>query len=157
MIELGLADHQTLKAEGRSFNCNGCPERIQLKRRCREDREDFGEKDDPVIFPIYVHKGGTPFGFCPAKANWDSEVVSVYNILTLSCETGQLYESGGISDQPYWFVDLLSWFAPMYDNNKFISRFRMIANSFSPRKGATGGGKQGRSANSNPGGHQGRK
>lgn len=34
--------------------------------------------------------------------------------------------SGGLADQPGWFVSLLAWFGPAYDTQKFVSRAKMI-------------------------------
>jgi hypothetical protein len=85
-MELATADHSRLKREGRSFNCETCPQKIKTLRRCGEDRDDFTE-DDGAIWPMVIEKGGTPFGFCPAKAAWDGEALAVFRLLGLAAET----------------------------------------------------------------------
>lgn len=46
--------------------------------------------------------------------------------MTVAVEQKCLLVSGGISSQPGWFINLLSWFGPAYDTQKFISRARMV-------------------------------
>lgn len=94
-------------------------------RRCQEDREDFTTKDNN-IWPMYVNKGGVSFGFCPGKATWDSQTMHTYQMLVVAAETGNLWEAGGISNQPAWFVDLLAWFLPRYNDRIFYSRVKSI-------------------------------
>lgn len=125
LAELAFADHGKLKSQGRSFDCAACPERIQRVRRCRDEREDFGP-DDGAVFPITVEKGGTKFGFCPGKATWDQEAVSLYRLLLVSAETGTMLDRGSLSEQADYWIELLAWFLPFYDNQKFISRAKMI-------------------------------
>lgn len=114
------ADHGELKKSGRGFSCATCPERIQKLRRCKEERMDFGEADGSQ-WPMYVEKGGAMYGFCPAKATWDTEATSVFRMLILSAETGTMLEVGGIYDQPDWWVELVSEFIPRYNQNKLVS------------------------------------
>lgn len=66
------------------------------------------------------------YPWCPGKATWDREAVSIFNILKVAAETGSLWQAGGIADQPHWFVDLLAWFLPSYNDLKFNSRARSI-------------------------------
>ena len=129
-----MADHGKLKSEGRSFNCQGCPEAVQRIRRCREDRMDFTDKDG-AVFPIYLQKGGSGFGFCPAKALWDSDAVAYYRLLSLAAETGTMYEAGGLADQPSWWVDLAAWFVPRYRDYKVMSYAKAILGDGSGPKG----------------------
>lgn len=140
-----MADHTKLKSEGRNFSCASCPLAIQKIRRCREDRIDFSEKDGS-IWPIYVQKGGQGFGFCPAKATWDSDAMGIYRLLSLAAETGTMYESGGLADQPAWWIDLAAWFMPRYRDFKVMSYAKAILGDGSSKglasKGVTGGGKQ---------------
>lgn len=75
---------------------------------------------------MYVEKGGTLFGFCPGKSTWDSEASSIYQALVICAETGIMLEDGPLSEQPDWWVDLLSWFLPYYSDTKFYSRARAI-------------------------------
>lgn len=133
-----FADLEDLKKSGRNYICKGCPKKVQKLRRCREDRDDFTSKDGSV-FPMQVHPGGTEFGFCPAKATWDTEVKSVLGLLVVAAETGVMLEPGGLGDQPKWWVDILSWFLPAYDKAKFLNRVRMVVGDGKPK---TGGGKQ---------------
>lgn len=125
-LELSYADHAELKSQGRNFNCAKCPIATQKARRCHEPRWDFDEKDDPMIFPLYIHKGGNLYGFCPAKATWDGESRWLYSTLTVAADTGAMLTQGGIEDQPAWFVELLAWFLPVYDQIKFASKARMV-------------------------------
>lgn len=47
-------------------------------------------------------------------------------MLSIAAETGNLWASGGVKDQPDWFIELLSWFLPRYDTMKFIAKADMI-------------------------------
>jgi hypothetical protein len=142
-----VADHGKLKASGRSFDCNGCQERVQKLRRCREDREDFGHNDG-AAWPMVVDKGGSQFGFCPAKATWDRQAVYIFQLLQLAAETGATqYVRGGLVDQPEWWVNELSWFVPRYKMLQFISRAKMVLGDGS--KGVANGNVKGRPVNKN--------
>lgn len=114
------ADHGELRKSGRGFSCATCPGRVQKLRRCKEERMDFGEADGSQ-WPMYVEKGGAMYGFCPAKATWDTEATSVFRMLIISAETGTMLEVGGIYDQPDWWVELVSEFIPRYNQNKLVS------------------------------------
>lgn len=109
---------------GVSFDCSTCKKSTQKSRRCKEDRMDFTEKDDPSVFPIYVTKGSTLFSFCPAKATWDKQIKGLYRSLKIASESGNMWIAGGIGDQPEWWVDLLSWFLPRYNDLRFAGRVR---------------------------------
>lgn len=76
-----------------------------------------------------ISEGGGLYGFCPAKATWDKEAQHLFNILLLSYEMKQLLYTGGIAEQPGWYIELLSWFVNIYDDNKFYSRARSILGS----------------------------
>lgn len=97
---------------------------------------------DSNVFPMYVHKGGTLYGFCPAKATWDNEATELYKTLIVSRECGIMIANGGILDQPAWFIDLLSWFTTRYDHEKFVSRARMVLGDGKPSKGNLKNGNQ---------------
>jgi len=125
LAELSFADHAKLKAAGRSFNCKTCPERIQKLRRCREDREDFTE-DDGAVFPMQVEKGGNMYGFCPGKSTWSHDAVYMYRLLIVCAETGTMLDNGSLYEQSDFWIDLLAWFLPFYDHQKFVSRVRMV-------------------------------
>jgi hypothetical protein len=73
-----------------------------------------------------VTREGEQFSFCPGKATWDHTVSSVYSSLMICAETGNLWNSGGISDQPLWFIELLSIFLMRYNDHKFYSRAQAI-------------------------------
>lgn len=68
-----------------------------------------------------IYKGGTQYGFCPAKASWDEGVVGLFRKLVLSAETNVMLEKGGLNDQPDWFVEQFSWFVPLYKETKMMS------------------------------------
>ncbi len=125
LLELSFADTTELARQGRSFNCVNCPLGIQKVRRCHENRMDFTRKDGS-IWPMQIQKGGSYFGFCPAKAGWESSTVKLYRTLVVACEQKSLLIDGGINNQPSWFIDYLSWFAPLYDSLKFSSRILPI-------------------------------
>jgi len=57
---------------------------------------------------------------------WDHEAAGLFEVMVVAAEQKVLLTSGGISEQPFWFVSLLSWFAPTYDSMKFAARARMI-------------------------------
>lgn len=121
-MELNFAPSDRAK----SFQCSRCPQETKKLRRCGEDREDFTHKDHAGVFPIMITKDGEQFGFCPAKATWDPSIISVYNSLVISAETGNLWVSGGIAEQPGWFIELLSLFLVRYNDHKFWSRAKAI-------------------------------
>lgn len=125
LAELSFADHAKLAKAGRNFNCENCSERVRSLRRCREDRFDFTENDNP-IFPIVIEKGGTPYNFCPGKATWDFEAVSLYRLLLVSSQTGMMLDKGPLIEQSALWIDLLAWFIPFYDQAKFVARAKMI-------------------------------
>lgn len=127
------ADQAELSKKGRNFNCAKCPKNIQKLRRCWEPRWDF-TAEDHNIFPIRIHEGGGLYGFCPSKATRDHEAVFLFETLVIACEQKALLVAGGIADQPYWFIEQLSWFATEFDKQKFISKARMILGDGSSSK-----------------------
>lgn len=121
-----MSDLAKLKSEGRSFDCQNCKESVKKLRRCEEDREDFTDKDG-AFWPIQIHQGGELYGFCPAKAGWDIEILSIFRLLIVAAETGNiLLTPGAIQDQPDWWIEQVSWFVPRYKQIQFISRVKMI-------------------------------
>jgi hypothetical protein len=78
---------------------------------------------------MYVTKGQTGFGFCPGKATWDGYTVQLFRALVVASDTGAMWCSGGISEQPDWFIDLLGWFLPRYNDLRFNSRARAVLGS----------------------------
>lgn len=62
----------------------------------------------------------------------------MFRLLSVSAETGMMYESGGLADQPEWWIELSSWFLRRYDDAKFASRVRAVLGD-----GSQGGGKRG--------------
>lgn len=125
LIELSFADHAKLKSQGRSFDCQTCPDRIKKLRRCLEDRFDF-TGDDNAVFPIQIEKGLNLYGFCPAKATWDPEAVTAYRMLLIARETGNMIDNEPLSMQSSAWIELLSWFIGFYDNLKFVQRLKMV-------------------------------
>lgn len=75
---------------------------------------------------MYVNKGGSSFGFCPGKATWDLRASKILRLAILAAETGVMYQTGGLAEQPSWWVDLLSWFIPRYNTRKFDMRVESI-------------------------------
>lgn len=94
-------------------------------RRCNEDRFDFTEKD-ATFFPMSINQGGQTYGFCPAKATWDSEAISLYNTLVVSLKYGKLFTDNNLIDQPAFLIDLMSWFASVFEQTEWASRMRAI-------------------------------
>lgn len=131
-MELSFAPPERAKV----FQCSRCPIETQNLRRCRETREDFTYKDNGSVFPIMVTQDGEQFSFCPGKATWDHTVSSIYSALMITAETGNLWNSGGISEQPSWFIELLSIFLIRYNDHKFYSRARSILGDGSAQKSA---------------------
>jgi hypothetical protein len=123
-LELVYTDSSQL--EDRCFTCSKCPEATKRARRCEEDRWDFTEKDDPVVFPVYVRRTGELYGFCPGKVLKDSSINRLFRILMISAKTGVMLKEGAIEDQPDWFVELLSWFIPKLDSVTFNDKVRMV-------------------------------
>lgn len=121
-MELSFAPPDRAKV----FQCSKCPLPTQKLRRCHEDREDFTQADNGSVFPIMITPEGQQYGFCPSKATWDSTVSGIYNSLMICAETGNLWTAGGISEQPSWFVELLSMFILRYNDHKFYSRAQAI-------------------------------
>lgn len=91
---------------------------------------------------MYVHKGGTLYDFCPGKATWDTEAVTLFGLLALSSETGVMLESGGINDQPAWYIDMLAWFMPLYSTAKFLRQASAIFGGGGPTQNANTPGSQ---------------
>lgn len=117
------------------FDCTGC--KRQKARRCGEDRWDFTEEDNlpgqPIVWPLYVEKGGMLWGFCPAKATWDEQAKGVFRLLILAAKTGAMLVDGGLLSQPAWFLDLLSWFLPRLAEIEFSMKAQQVLGGISPR------------------------
>jgi len=118
------ADPSELKKSG-GFSCHKCPKRVQELRRCREDRMDFTEADN-IMWPMYIVPGGELYNFCPGKSTWDIEASSAFRMLIIAAETGTMIDEGGISNQPAWWVELLSEFVPRYNQQKIFSLAKAI-------------------------------
>ena len=142
LLELSFADTKALKKEGRNFNCAQCPIGVQKIRRCREDREDF-TYEDSAQFPIFIHKGGKGYGFCPAKVTWDQHIVGYYRILILVAEMKVFPNGEPLEKQDPELLDILSWFIPLYQQNKFAQNIQMMFG------GSSSENKKGRSHGSN--------
>jgi hypothetical protein len=75
---------------------------------------------------MYVQKGGELYGFCPAKSTWDGQTGHLFRILKIASETGAMWSDGPLSEQPEWFIDVLSWFLTKHDFAKFQTKARMV-------------------------------
>lgn len=113
----------------REFSCSTCPANVRKQRRCEDPREDFTDEDDP-FWPIMITKGGEMYSFCPGKSQWDANVAALYQSLVIATETGIMFEDGPLSEQPAWWIDVLSWFIPAYKNTQFWSRANAILGGF---------------------------
>jgi hypothetical protein len=91
-----------------------------------------------MVFPVYVHKGGEGYGFCPTKATWDPQVSQLFRTLHVAAATGVMWQDGGVKDQPTWWIELLSWFIQRYDAENFGSKARAVLGDGSSSK-AQGG------------------
>lgn len=151
-MELTWADPKIVNSSGRPFNCSIClkqGEGLAKLRRCKEDRLDFTVEDGPTVFPIKLSKDSArSHGFCPAKAMFDFEAQQLFQLLMVCAETKTLYNEGGISNQPHWFIELLVWFLPAYDQEKFMSRAKSVLGGSEKNKtqGAKSGNNKGRLA-----------
>lgn len=125
MIEALLELQAASPEDARRFQCSTCPEATRKLRRCEESRWDFNG-DDGAIFPLYVTKGGGLYGFCPGKATWDPCAVALYRALVVCERTGAHWQTGGIADQPAWWVEFVSDFLPRMDDLRFAQRVRAI-------------------------------
>lgn len=145
MIEALLELHSAPPDRVSAFTCATCPQKVKALRRCAEDRTDFTEKDGN-FWPIQIQKGGALFGFCPAKATWDAGVASLFRALILADRTGANWVSGGISEQPTWWVELASEFLPRLEETRFYARARAImGDGTKPSTGASNGSHKARS------------
>lgn len=138
-----FADENSI-GKGRTFDCQKCPETTKKLRRCGIDgdkdrnRWNFTSKDS-IHFPIQLTRGGQFYSFCPGKVSWDWETVYIFRMLIVCSETGTMLTSGGVADQPTWFIELISWFLPIYDRIKFSTKAKMILGD-----GKVGSGKVGK-------------
>lgn len=124
------ANHRELEKQGRPYRCHICTKKnlkIAKLRRCFEDRWDLDEKDG-ALFPLQVQRGGPTFGFCPAKVERDDpETVSIFSMLSAILETNSWPKSGGIEQQEYFWVELVSEFGPFRRSLEFNQRYEMVA------------------------------
>jgi hypothetical protein len=124
MIE-ALLDLQFAEPErAKMFDCSSCIANVKKIRRCEEDKEFTS--DDGHIWPMRVFEGGSLFGFCPGKAQRHVEAAAIYKALIVCAETGTHLGTGGIIDQPSWWIDLVSWFLPRYNEQRFYARAKAI-------------------------------
>lgn len=90
-----------------------------------------------MVFPMYVHKGGELYGFCPSKATWDPEVTTLFRTLHVAASTGVMWQDGGMKDQPTWWIELLSWFIQRHDAESFASKARSVLSDGSANQGGS--------------------
>lgn len=83
---------------------------------------------------MYIMKGGTQYGFCPAKATWDHRAIEFFKKLVLISEMKALPKTGGIDDQDSDIIEILAWFLPKYDLLKFLQKAEMILGGESDSK-----------------------
>jgi hypothetical protein len=107
------------------FRCSSCPDSVKKLRRCQEERFDFNENDGS-FWPIRIQQGGDLYGFCPGKATWDARASVLYKALIVCDRTGIHWQSGGLADQPDWWVDIVAEFLPHIEESRFYSRARAI-------------------------------
>jgi hypothetical protein len=146
-MDLHFANPATMAKQGRKFTCSKCPEQVKKLRRCREDRENFTQKDG-ALWPMSVLKGGTTYGFCPAKSTWDHALVNWYNILVIVAETGQIPDGKPLVEQDAEFIEVLAWFLPRYQQLRFAQNAEIILGGSETSKKVGKGGNP-RSNNKN--------
>lgn len=97
-------------------------------RRCGEPKESFTTEDNAngMNWPMQIMKGGDLYGFCPAKATWNGELIELFNLMVIAAETGVMLNSGGLLDQPTVWIDNFGWFVQKYNDFKFFSRIKAI-------------------------------
>ena len=88
-----------------------------------------------------ISKGGTLFGFCPGKATWDNEAMTLFNTLVTCVEYDKLLTNKSVLDHSTWAIDLLAWFAVEYKQEVFISRAKMIFGDGTSKKGVKKSGR----------------
>ena len=88
-----------------------------------------------------IHKGGNAYGFCPGKATWDYETVQKFRLLVITSDTGAMLTPGSILEQPAWYIELLGWFIPLYDQTKWHSKMRGLFGDGKTSKTAQSGVK----------------
>lgn len=71
-------------------------------------------------------EGGQLYGFCPAKATWDQDVILLFQALTVTLETGLGWQTGGVSEQPAWWVEMAADFLSKANDLRFYSRAKAI-------------------------------
>jgi hypothetical protein len=140
MIEALLELQFAAPDKAERYRCHKCPDSVKAIRRCQESRTDFTDEDG-VIWPMRVQDGGALFSFCPGKATWYADASLLYNALMLCAETSTHWETGGLAVQPIWWIDLVSWFVPRYNESRFYSRAKAILGD---GKGASNGSQQGK-------------
>ena len=55
--------------------------------------------------------------------------MEIFNLLMISAKTGALLCSGGLENQPVWYIELLGEFLIKYDNLNFVHKAEMILGS----------------------------
>jgi hypothetical protein len=83
-------------------------------------------------------KGGTGYGFCPAKTTWDQYLVNWYNILVIVAETGQSIDGKPLLEQDAEYIETLAWFVSRYQQLKFAQNAEMILGSPDSTKNKVG-------------------
>lgn len=81
-----------------------------------------------------IYDGGELYGFCPSKATWDAEAVLLYRSLVVATQCGTMWERGSLSEQPSWWIELLSWFVQKYNHEVFVQRAKMVLGDGSEAK-----------------------
>jgi len=130
------------------FDCSKCRQSVKKLRKCETNRWDYTFEKDGNPFPMEVFKGGNLYGFCPGKAQWYSYLTNIYEIMASCCEMGVLPYSGGLLDQPEWFIRNIGWFSQRYQDLASVTRSGLggkLEKNPSPKGGSKDGGKQGSS------------
>lgn len=111
--------------EDRSQNgldCERCLPETMARRRCKEDRWDFGCHDGP--FPIKLVNSGHGFGFCPAKLIRDDPGT------TIVCQSIFVrWKSGAVDYATMTFEEVSKFyvFIRLWENYEKTRDYRFLA------------------------------
>jgi hypothetical protein len=95
-------------------------------RRCKEDREDFTNKDGN-FWPIQIEKGGGPsFSFCPGKATWSEDAAEAMRLIETTYFLKQPLFPGCFFDQPWWYGELIDECLPLYEIHRENAKQRQM-------------------------------
>ncbi len=81
--------------------------------RCAEERFDVLGKG------VEVEKGWGRFAFCPGKATWYEEIITLYDDCRVALETGILPKGGALEDQDPLFLEAFPAFVQAWRERSY--------------------------------------